>query len=82
MAIIGSIVLLVGALLAATFTALLLVSGWNAIREELVPGFRIDPPGPRSITLIAIGAVLPVVLIAAFITYFAIRLLGSIGLIR
>ena len=82
MQIISSLVLLVGALLAATFTVLLLVSAWKAIREELIPGFHSDPPGPRSITLMLIGALLPIVIIAALTVYFAIWLLGSIGPIR
>ena len=76
--IVGWIVVLGLALLAIAFTALLLASGWNAVREELWPGFRMDPPRPRSLALTLLGVVLPVLLIAALTTYLAIWLLGLI----
>ncbi len=76
MIILGLLGLASVALLAITFTALMLVSAWNALREELVPGFRIDPPDLRSIGLALIGLVLPVALIAAFSAFCAIWLLG------
>ena len=63
------------ALAGIIVTAILLVSGWNALGEELLPGFRIDPPRARSLALILLGVVLPILLLAAFTTYFAIWLL-------
>ncbi len=63
------------ALAGIIVTAILLVSGWNALGEELLPGFRIDPPRARSLALALLGVVLPILLLAAFTTYFAIWLL-------
>ncbi len=75
MALVGSIVALGLALAGIIVTAILLVSGWNALGEELLPGFRIDPPRLRSLALALLGVVLPILLLAAFTTYFAIWLL-------
>ncbi len=72
----GILAALAIALLAMTFTALLLVSAWNAFRDELTPGFRIARPGARSLLLTLLGLLLPLALIAAFTTYLAIWLLG------
>ena len=63
------------ALAGIIVTAILLVSGWHALGEELLPGFRIDPPRMRALALTLLGVVLPILLLAAFTTYFAIRLL-------
>ncbi len=63
------------ALAGIIVTAILLVSGWNALGEELLPGFRIDPPRACSLALTLLGVVLPILLLAAFTTYFAISLL-------
>ncbi len=71
----GSMVALGLALAGIIVTAILLVSGWNALSEELLPGFRIDPPRARSLALTLLGVVLPNLLLAAFTTYFAIWLL-------
>ena len=75
MPLVGSMVALGLALTGIIVTAILLVSGWNALGEELLPGFRIDPPRARSLALTLLGVVLPILLLAAFTTYFAIWLL-------
>ena len=67
------------ALVSITFTALLLVSGWNALREELVPGFRSNPPRLRAVALTLLGVALPVLLTAALTGYFAIWLFGIVA---
>ena len=64
------------ALIALIFTALLLVSGLNGVREELLPQFRIDPPGPRGLSLALIGMLLPVTLIVLFTGYLAVWIIG------
>jgi hypothetical protein len=74
----GVLVVVALALVAIIFTALLLVSSWNGIREELLPTFRIDPPGLRAIGMALIGMVLPVILTALFTGYLAIWVLGLI----
>ena len=76
MRFVGSIIVFGLALVGIAFTALLLVSGWNALREEVMPGFRSNPPRARSLALTLLGVVLPILLIAAFTAYFAIWLLG------
>lgn len=70
----GTIVVVL-ALVALAFAVLLLISGWNGMREELLPSFRIDPPGPRTLSITLIGIVLPVILIALFCGYLALRLI-------
>ena len=75
MRIIGSIGAVGLSLLAIAFTASLFVSAWNALREEVAPGFRMDPPGPRSLVLTLCGVVLPILLLAALSTFLAISLL-------
>ena len=74
----GALVVIVLALVAIIFTALLLVSSWNALREELLPSFRIDPPGLRTIAMALIAIVLPVILTALFTGYLAIWVLGML----
>jgi hypothetical protein len=76
--ILGAVILAVLALIALCFTALLLVSGWNGVRDELVRGFRIDPPGLRGLGLAAIGMLLPVASIAILTGYLAVWLIGLI----
>ena len=79
MQLIAGVVVVALALVAIGFTAILLARGWNALREELAPGFRIDPPRPRSLILALLGVLLPVLLLAAFTTYFAIWLLRMLA---
>ena len=74
----GALVVVALALVAIIFTALLLVSSWNALREELLPNFRIDPPGLRAIGVALIAMVLPVILTALFTGYLAIWVLGML----
>jgi hypothetical protein len=71
----GALVVVALALVAIIFTALLLASSWNALREELLPSFRIDPPGLRAICVTLFGMVLPVILTALFTGYLAIWVL-------
>jgi hypothetical protein len=49
-------------------------SGWHAYRGEMKPGFKVSPPGPRSISLSLIGVAIPILLIAVFTIYLAIML--------
>lgn len=74
----GTIVMGVLALIALVFTALLLVSAWYGAREELLPGFRIAPPGPGGLGLALIGMLLPVLLLALFTGYLAVWIIGQI----
>ncbi len=74
----GAIVVAALALVALVFTALLLVSSWNAIHEELLPNFRIDPPGPRALGMTLVGMILPVMLIALFTGYLAVSIIGLV----
>ena len=74
----GALVVAGLALVAIIFTALLLVSSWNALREELLPNFRIDRPGVRAIGIALAGLVLPVILTALFTGYLAIWVLGML----
>ena len=78
MTFVGSIIVFSLALVGIAFTALLLASGWNTLRDEVVPGFRSNPPRARSLALTFLGVVLPILLIAAFTAYFAIWLLGML----
>jgi hypothetical protein len=71
----GAVVVVALALVAIIFTALLLASSWNALREELLPSFRIDPPGLRAIGVALVGLVLPVILLTLFTGYLAIWVL-------
>jgi hypothetical protein len=74
MIILGFLAALILAAIALGASGLMLWSGWLAYRGELQPGFRADPPGPRSITLTLLGVAIPVVLIAIFTLYLAIAL--------
>lgn len=74
----GTIVMGLLALIALVFTALLLVSAWHGVREELLPGFRSAPPGPVSLGLALIGILLPALLIALFTGYLAVWIMGQI----
>lgn len=74
MAVIGSLGALVLALIVLGVGGLTLWSGWQAFRDELGPGFRISPPGARSIGLTLLGVVLPVLMIALFTVYLALVL--------
>ena len=76
MTFLGAVIAFLLALTAIAFTAILLVSGWNALREEIMPNFRVAPPRPRTLGLALLGVVLPVVLTAAFTAYLAIWLIG------
>ena len=78
MSIGGSILVLGLALVAVVFTALLLTSAANGLREELWPGSRRAPPSPRTIALALFGAVLPVLLIAVLTAFLAAWLLGML----
>jgi heme/copper-type cytochrome/quinol oxidase subunit 2 len=71
--IVGVVVLAVVVLAVAIVT---LWSGWRAYRDELQPGFRSNPPGPRSIVLTVLGVVLPVLVIAAFTILTTLALFG------
>jgi hypothetical protein len=71
----GAVVVVALALVAIIFTALLLASSWNALREELLPSFRIDPPGLRAIGMALVGLVLPVILLTLFTGHLAIWVL-------
>ena len=75
MALIGALLVWGAAALAVGVAALTLWSGWLALRDELLPGFRTRPPGPRSIALTALGVLLPLVAISAFTLYLAVILL-------
>lgn len=74
----GALVMGVLALIALVFTALLLVSAWSGVRDELLPGFRSDPPGPGSLSLALIGMLLPVLLIVLFTGYLAVWIIGQL----
>lgn len=75
MAIIGALGVIVLAGVVLAVGGVTLWSGWRAVRDELRPGFRTRPPGPRSLSLTVIGVALPVLLIAAFTLYTALALL-------
>jgi hypothetical protein len=64
------------ALVGIILAALLLASGWNALREEILPGFRMAPPGLRSLLLVLVGLLLPIGLLAVFSGYFAVEALS------
>lgn len=75
MTIIGAILVWGAALLAVAVAAVTLWSGWRALRDEVLPGFRTRPPGPRSIVLTLVGVLLPLGAIGAFTLYLAAVLL-------
>ncbi len=72
----GALIMVVLALIALSFAILLLVSAWNGVRGELIPHFRITPPGPRGLALALVGMLLPVLLIVLFSGYLAVWLIG------
>jgi hypothetical protein len=74
----GAIIMGLLALIALVFTALLLVSAWYGVREELVPGFRITPPGPGSLGLALVGMILPALLTALFTGYLSVWIIGRL----
>lgn len=74
MAIVGALFVLVFALIALGVAALTLWSGWLAFRDELQPGFKTSPPGPRALSLTLIGVIVPVLAIVIFTLYLAVQL--------
>ena len=76
---VGLIIAGVLALLSAGFTALLLVSAFNALREVLWPDFRRLPPGPAGLGLTLLGFALPALLTALLTAYLAVWLLRVIA---
>ena len=74
MAIIGVILVLGFAVVAVAVAGLMLWSGWLALKDEVLPGFKTVRPGPGAIALTVIGVILPIVLIAAFTLYLGIWL--------
>jgi len=77
-AIVGIVSTFALVLFVIAFTALLLVSGWNGLREELIPGFHIKPPSSRTVFLTFLGVALPLLLLAAFTTFLAVSMLGMV----
>lgn len=75
MAIIGALGVFVLAVAVLLVGGITLWSGWRALRDELRPGFITRPPGARSLSLTALGVVLPVLMIVAFTLYTALALL-------
>ena len=71
MTIIGVVLVLGLAVMALGGAGLMLWSGWLALRDELLPGFKMVRPGPGSIALTLIGVVAPILIIGAFILYLA-----------
>lgn len=74
MVLVGAVLVLVFALIALGVAGLTLWSGWTAFRDELQPGFKTVPPGPRSISLTVLGVVVPVLAIVIFTLYLAVEL--------
>jgi hypothetical protein len=72
MTIIGVLLVLGLAVGAIGAAGLMLWSGWLALRDEVLPGFKSVRPGPGSIALTLIGVVGPIIVIAVFILYLAI----------
>ncbi|HEX6289223.1 MAG TPA: hypothetical protein VFZ66_08535 [Herpetosiphonaceae bacterium] len=75
MTIIGVVLVLGLAVVAAGAAGLMLWSGWLALKDEVLPGFRMVRPNPGSLVLTALGVVLPILMIAAFTLYLAIWML-------
>lgn len=75
MTFLGVLITLGLAVVSAAIAALMLVGGYRSFREELQPGFRISPPGPRSVLLTALGVLLPIAVIVIFTTLLTIVLL-------
>lgn len=76
MTIIGAVLNLGFAAIAVAAAAVVLWSGWLALRDEIRPGFKSVRPGPGGIVLTLIGVVFPVVMIALFTLYLAIWLIN------
>lgn len=77
MIVLGSLLVLVFALIALGVTGLMLWSGWLAVQDELRPDFKRRPPGPRTLSLTLIGVILPVIVIAVFTLYLAVVLVQT-----
>jgi len=75
--IIGVLLVLGLAVVALGAAGLMLWSGWLALRDELLPGFKVSRPGPGSIALTLIGVIAPILIIGAFIVYLAIWLVRT-----
>lgn len=71
----GFLATLILAAISVAAAVVVLWSGWHAYRGELKAGFKVSPPGPRSISLSLIGVAIPIVLIAMFTIYLAVMLL-------
>lgn len=75
MAIVGALFVLVFALIALGVAGLTLWSVWLAFRDELQPGFKTSPPGPRSISLTLLGVFVPALVVVIFTLYLAVELM-------
>ncbi len=78
MVITGMLLALAAAGLSVALAAVTLWSGWLALRDELLPGFRTVPPRPRSILLTGIAVLLPICAIALFTLYLAVVLVQRV----
>ena len=74
MAVVGALFVLVFALIAVVVAGLTLWSAWLAYRDELQPGFKTSPPGPRAIPLTLLGVCAPALVIVIFTVYLAVQL--------
>lgn len=75
MVVLGFVLILALVALSLAVAAVSLWSGWRALRDEVLPGFRSNPPGPGALVLTLLGVVLPLLAIAVFTLYLALVLL-------
>ena len=74
MTIIGIVLTLGLAIVVLGAAGLMLWSGWLALKQEVLPGFKMVRPGPGSVVLTLLGLILPILLIGVFTLYLAIWL--------
>jgi hypothetical protein len=75
--IIGVVLVLGLAVVAIGAAGVMLWTGWLALRDEVLPGFKMVRPGPGSIALTLIGVVVPILMIGTFSLYLAIWLVRT-----
>ncbi len=70
----GALIALGAAVVFAALGATALYAGWRSTGEQLVPGFRPDRPGPVARGMTLVGVWVPLLGVAMFGIYAAVRL--------
>ncbi|MFO7168836.1 MAG: hypothetical protein DIU80_012515 [Chloroflexota bacterium] len=75
---IGALVAIVAAAAFAALGLLTLYGGARATREQLIPGFRPDRPGPLARALALVAVWVPVLVVTLFALYAAVWIVALV----